>query len=231
MIIKLHTCPILFTLLLLTFCSKGQLSVGVDAGASYNHLSVQNFGFIELSKKLGPMVNIDLSYEFNDHYALEFSPHLVQKNYGMANSNKIFQRVRNTYVVFPVSLKYKIEFAPKLYSSLSAGIYYGYWLASRITGVAPNVFESATNAQNEETIVLQKINYSYPFNSEFDRRHELGWLGKLGLTYAASKKIAYQVNFHYYQAATGQQKKTVQNDPYYNRTYALTTGLLYRISR
>lgn len=109
------------------------------------------------------------------------------------------------------------------------GLYYAYWLTSKVTGIVPNAFDIEQTYSNQ-LIKLQMIKYVYAFNSEQDNRSEYGWVGKIGVEYNLTKRLSFSIKGHIYQSVTDQQKKIAeQQTPKHNQTLAATIGLSYSL--
>ncbi|WP_316822477.1 porin family protein [Pedobacter gandavensis] len=231
MIHKKQFYLLMFFIALLSNSANAQLTLGADAGISYNRLQFKsNNPDLKLSKKTGYMVNINIDQKLSPGFAVSVSPGLIQKNYSVMNKVNIYQNINNTYLQLPLSLKYEMELFRRLQLSGNLGLYYAYWLESNINGIAANVFNVSNNPEGEELINLESINSKYKFNSQQDQRSEFGWMAKIGLNYRLFKNISGMINGHFYQSMTDQQKqKNEILSAKYNQTFATTIGLAYHL--
>jgi hypothetical protein len=234
MIIKKHLKLIILFSIINILKADGQLNLGIEGGISYNKLQfVNNADNIFLSRRIGYIFNINAEHKLNKSFILEVSPGLIQKNYSITNTRGIFQNVDNNYLILPIGLKYKINIIPKLTFIPSLGVYYGYWLTSKIQGVQPNVFDTSTDLDKNEIVGLKNINYAYSLNTVYDQRNELGWLTKLSISFRIKEKTSCSITTQYYQSITDQQKNRnndLQN-PKYNQTFNITTGIMYHLNK
>lgn len=209
--------------------AKAQLNIGVDAGITYNQLQFKsNNPDLKLSKRTGYLVNINVSKQLSKWMTIEATPGIIQKNYTVQNKHNIYQDINNTYLHLPLDIKYEISLLKPLKLSAALGIYYAYWLESNISGIAPNVFNIANNAEGDALIQLENIKSNYKFNDTQDNRSEFGWLAKVGLSYRILKNVSCSLKGHYYQSISDQQKQSNEfQSPKYNQTFATTIGLAY----
>lgn len=219
----------IFTIILALYSSKinAQVSIGIDAGLTYNKLNYKTNNVL-LGKKSGYVTNINVGYSLNKWLSIEGSAGLIQKNYSISNKNNIWQQINNSYLQFPVSMKYNIKVIKGLSTSISLGVYYAYWIYGSVEGVAPNVFELLTSSDGEDLIKLQNIKYSYKFDTTKDNRSEFGWVAKVGLNYKIVNALDGSIKIYHYQSVTDQQKKIqeLQNGRY-NQTFSVVAGLTY----
>jgi opacity protein-like surface antigen len=211
--------------------ANAQMTIGLEGGITSNKLDFKNnYSNVTLLQRKGTIINIDLNYKFNKWFTLEMSPGMLEKNYSLQNSNRIYQNVTNCYLQLPISLKHRIKLLRKLNAFGSLGVYYAYWLESKVDGLAPNVFELYSNSENQEMIKLEEIKYTYSFDSRRDNRSEFGWAGKIGMDYGVYNNLSLSLKGHYYQSLTDQQKKIVElQNPKLNKTFVTTIGLIYHL--
>ena len=125
----------------------------------------------------------------------------------------------NTYLQLPVMASFSFG-GTKLRGFCHVGAYGGYWLNSRIKGVAINhlIFES------------YDIDEDIPFDSERDQRWDFGFLGGLGMEYRFASHWAAQVEMRYYHSVVSTQKDYMRvKDPKYNSTLALQAGVYHSV--
>lgn len=226
---NIRTCLILTAFFLTcTTDVNAQITLGIDVGVTNNKLNI-NYDKLKVTSREGYMINLMMKYRLDKWLALETSPGIIQKNYSVKNINNIYQNIDNTYLHLPLSIQCQVYILKNIILSGSSGVYYAYWVTSRISGVAPNIFELSTGLEGDELIRVEDIKYKYSFTRQ-DNKSEFGGLAKLGFTYQISDKLSFLINGHYYLGITSQktQIKEIQHHNN-NETTALTSGLSYRL--
>ncbi|WP_442588094.1 porin family protein [Pedobacter sp. AW31-3R] len=215
--------------ILYTLKANAQFSLGFDAGITYNKLDYKiNNSNLKLQERSGYMASVVVSYKLNEWFSAEGTPGVIQKNYAVSNINGLNQQSNNTYLQLPLGINYNLKIIKRLKAAAVIGGYYAYWMSSKINGIAPNVFELSNNANGDEVIKLENINYTYQFNGAKDKRSEFGWMGQIALDYKIMKNLSVLIKGHFYQSISDQQKKITElQTPRYNQTIAATAGLMY----
>lgn len=157
-------------------------------------------------------------YDILDWLGVRAELDYVQKNHQqMRTLEETDCRITNSYLQLPVMASFSFG-GTKLRGFCHVGAYGGYWLNSRIKGVAINhlIIES------------YDIDEDIPFDSERDQRWDFGFLGGLGMEYRFASHWAAQVEMRYYYSVVSTQKDYMRvKDPKYNSTLALQAGVCY----
>lgn len=214
------------------FKTSAQTNIGLDAGITYNKLDFKsNNSNLILTSRQGYIINLNIDHSLNKWFILETSPGVLQKNYSIKNRNDIYQNINNTYLQFPISMKYDMKLIKRLNVSGSLGGYYAYWIKSTMNGTAPNVFEITSDSDGGELIGLENIKSNHSFSNQ-DNRSEFGWVAKIGLHYRIINNLSFSITGQYYRSITDQQKNTVELQvPKHNQTSALTIGVSYSFNK
>ena len=227
---------ILLTFLSLFFFLNGvyaQFSVGVDFGITNNQLNITSIDTaLKTKERQGYILGVNLNYRLGKLLLLELIPGFLEKKYSWVNVSGILNEVNNTYLQFPINLKFCFFSKKRINLSMSLGGYYAYWLRSEIEGNAPNVFEINSDAKENDIVKLERIKYMHKFDSIYDNRLEFGISSKAELEYHIIKNVFLSIKFHYYKSLTDQQYHTNEiESTRYNQTNAFTAGLVYLIKK
>lgn len=230
----MNVSRILYATLIILFSSvikaNAQISIGLDAGVTINKLDYKNINEnILINSETGYITDVLIQYKLNKYFIFEITPSQLQKNYSIKNKNGVYQKINNKYLQLPFNVQYNLRLTHRISTYGALGLYYSYWLTSKVFGIAPNAF-NIEQTSSDQLIKLQKIKYLYAFNSEQDNRSEYGWVGKVGIDYNLNKRLSFSLKGHIYQSVMDQQKKIVeQQTSKYNQTLAATIGLSYSL--
>jgi hypothetical protein len=225
MIHKKKTLHFILFLTAYTFNVTAQTNIGLDAGLTFNKLDLKTINDIKLGTRHGYLISVNVTHKFNKELAIEISSSVLQKNYSIENKRNIYQNINNTYAQLPLSVKYNRKIANRLTLAGSFGIYYAYWLKSKIDGIAPNIFNISTDSDNNEIIELESFRYTYHFDSKKHNRSEFGLASKIELNCKIINNLSCGLKGHYYHSLTSQQKVVLEQQPSYNETFALSLAL------
>ena len=199
---------------------RAQWRIGVNVGGMYNHYVIDKHYFDDYQYKDRWGVGFGLmgQYDILDWLGVRAELDYVQKNHQVQRTlDELDCRITNSYLQLPVMASFSFG-GTKLRGFCHVGAYGGYWLNSRIKGVAINhlIFES------------YDIDEDIPFDSERDQRWDFGFLGGLGMEYRFASHWAAQVEMRYYHSVVSTQKDYMRvKDPKYNSTLALQAGVCY----
>lgn len=212
---------------------NAQWRIGVTAGATYNHYSIDTrhmsgidyanawgcfatpnyespvigtFGFIaqyDVLQWLG--VRVDLNWTSKSHKVL-------------IPQNGTDYKVHNGYIQLPIMASFSLGYK-KIKGFCNLGIYGAYWASSMKTG--------------KEKISSESLDgwITYDFCNTRDQRFDYGLVGGIGVErYFNLFKLdwAWQIEARVYYSTQSTQKHYMRaNDPRYNTTLALQGGLCY----
>lgn len=230
----IYKIKILYFILFLAAISvnvNAQTNIGIDAGLTFNKLGLKtSINHIKMGTRRGNLISVNIAHRISKELAIEISPGMLQKNYSIENKSNIYQNINNTYAQLPFSIKYNRKVTNKFTFTPSFGIYYAYWLKSKIDGIVPNIFNISIDSDNNQIIGLEHFQYTYYFDSKKDNRSEFGWTGKIELDYKIVNDFSFGLKGHYYQSLTSQQKVVLLQQPSYNKTFALSLGFSYHFN-
>jgi len=206
--------------------NKDKLYLGVSGGYSHNTLitSVGSRPFTAYKSKGGFTVGMPIRYRFNEWFALQAEPSVIQKNYTWtrtdfhAYSPKPHRHTTNTYLQLPLMVNFSFG-GEKLRGFCTPGVFMGYWTGSRIKGIA---------LDNNE--LPYEYDESFTFDSRRDNRFEYGLMLGLGLEYKYNNMFTFALEGRYYHSASDLQKKYMYRQvPRYNDTYVLQASVLFNL--
>nr|WP_121269743.1 outer membrane beta-barrel protein [Pedobacter schmidteae] len=220
-------CLVVFCLIINVLRLVAQTSIGIQVGATHNRLDFNSDkNRLVYTAGYGEVVQLTLSTHINNWLYLESSPGMIKKNYRIINGNVIYQDINNNYLQLPFGIGGRLNISKKLILSNSIGIYYAYWLTSKINGTAPNAFEISTSSEGTELIKAEHVSYKSIFN-QYDRRSEFGWMVSTGMHYRIVSNLGCSVNGSYFRSLTSQRVGIMEmRSPRFNETIALTFGVL-----
>lgn len=211
---------LLAVIMAIPFMAHAQWKIGVTVGADYNHYSINKQYLYDYSYKgrWGMTVGVMGQYNFTDWFGLRADLNWIQKNRRVSRE-LIPEDVKyyNNYLQLPVMASFSFG-GSKLRGFCNVGVYGGYWMGSRMSGVVYNNFTRRSYS------VAQKVD----FNNDRDKRWDCGLVGGLGLEYKFANHWGAQVELRYYYSTTSVQKQYTRLKDYrYNSTLALQAGVCY----
>lgn len=211
----------IFLALMLPTVAFAQWRVGVNAGADYNHYSIntQFQSDYQYKDRWGATLGIMGQYDFNDWLGVRAELDWTQKNYRMKRpvAGTTDYKYINNYLQLPVMASFSFG-GEKIRGFFNGGIYTGYWLNSSRKGTDYNSFSNLHYDFSEKV----------EFNKDRDQRWDFGFVGGAGLEYRFAKHWAAQVELRYYHSTVSVQKDyTGFKDKRYNSTLALQAGIWY----
>lgn len=211
----------IFLALMLPTVAFAQWRVGVNAGADYNHYSIntQFQSDYQYKDRWGATLGIMGQYDFNDWLGVRAELDWTQKNYRMKRpvAGTTDYKYINNYLQLPVMASFSFG-GEKIRGFFNGGIYTGYWLNSSRKGTDYNSFSDLHYDFSEKV----------EFNKDRDQRWDFGFVGGAGLEYRFAKHWAAQVELRYYHSTVSVQKDyTGFKDKRYNSTLALQAGIWY----
>lgn len=204
------------------FSAQAQWRAGVSAGVSHNWYSIKthyqtDFNYEGLS---APSVALVGQYDFKDWFGVRAELEYLRKDHKFFRTSvydETHYKVRNTYLQLPVMAVFSFG-GEKIKGFTHLGAYAGYWAKSTLKG-------SLLNPSDEEAIAVDE---SYSFNSEKDRRLDLGLLAGVGMEYRFSPKwaVEFEARLNYSLVSTTKQYMAL-GDYRYNTTASFRVGLQY----
>lgn len=196
-----------------------QWKVGVQTGLTFNHLKA-NTGYAydrRYENESGFSFGIPVRYEFVDWFALQAEVSYDQKNYCINRSPGYFPSdISNAYMQLPVFARFSFG-GEKWRGFLNTGLYFGYWMSSKIKTVDFPLNMSQMSVYEEKN----------PFDSRRDNRFDGGLLGGIGLQYQLSQRVQLVAEGRYYYGLTDLQKEYMLKQYHrYNNTFALLIGCM-----
>lgn len=217
-----------------------QLSVRVNAGCSYNHLITDIFNdkFTRNEDEIGYSVDSQIEYNITKIIGLEVGIGWIQKNYFFRRTDKylgIFNDYTNNYLQIPITIPVRILERKKCQVFLNNGIFVSYLISAKVVGIMPNAFnttnQSDIDGQSIQSFNLTTYSEYYQFNPIKDNRFEFGLQTGVGLQYNINKKIAFILDYRFYQSLTDIQKKYMINQvSKVNQTSILSIGFKFKFN-
>ena len=145
-----------------TLQADAQWRIGVNVGGMYNHYVIDKHYFDDYRYKDRWGVGFGLmgQYDILDWLGVRAELDYVQKNHQVQRTlEEVDYSVTNTYLQLPVMASFGFG-GQKLRGFCHVGAYGGYWLNSRMKGVAFNILSENTS----------DVDHEIPFDSERDQR-------------------------------------------------------------
>jgi len=228
-------------LLLISFTSKAQFYLGIEAGGNKNYLITNNSAqsFTTYNSASGISIGIPVLYQFNEWFALQASPSYTQKNYQINRTGffqGIYQKNTNGYIQLPIMGNFSFG-GEQLRGYANLGVYGAYWLSGNVKGTEPNILnpnDTAYSSSNPSSALNENYGYTYnekyTFSSIKDNRLELGWVAGMGISYEVNSSYRFFIEGKYTGSFTDQQKKYQTNQvPRYNDTFGISIGCLFSL--
>lgn len=215
---------------------SAQWKIGLTAGATYNHYSMDThymsdlhindeWGFTYLSNNKGLYLGsfgILLQYDFNDWFGLRVDLNKTQKNYSYYRttvSEKIYYF--NNYLQVPMMAVFKFGGNSSFRGFVNIGAFGAYWMERNESGKYDFLLFSLTATTDKRE-----------YDNERDNRWEYGLNCGMGLEWHFSlfeKKWIWQIleARMYYSTSSTQKDYMRIKDPRYNTTLSLQSGLIY----
>lgn len=219
--------------------ATAQLAVGVEGGYNKNYLVTNNANrsFTYYQPMNGFTVGIPLQYKITDWFAVATDPTFIKKNYQQQRSAffiGVYQQNYNSYLQLPLMAHFMFG-GEKLKGFLNAGVYGGYWVASKVKGKMPNILDIPSNDSATASIYDYENPYSYNQKYTFDKRKdnqfEAGWIGGIGLAYDVTSRYQVFAEGRILYSFTDQQKNYMINQlPRYNTTVGINAGILINLT-
>lgn len=225
-------CLLLLAGTLLPDRAAAQWKVGVNAGYTYNHYSIDTHYAYDFNYdgRGGLTVGIPVEYGILDWLAVRADLSYLQKGYSMDRAyDQTCRDRRDHYLSLPVMARISFG-SEKVRGFLHAGGYMGYWMKSRVKGVEQSVsslLEDVFNDKDEGIFVA--YDNEYTFNSTRDNRLDAGLVGGVGVCYRLCPRIELEAEGRCYYALTSIAKEYMKHtkQPQYNTTFALQVGVKY----
>jgi len=231
----MHNIKILFILLLASLpdIASGQWRVGATGGTTLNHYVIDKhymedwhydngcgatfgvFGQYDFMtwKKWTFGVRADLNWAQKNHKA-------YRNQLSEGETKAVDYTFYNNYLQLPVMAN--INFGRKLKGFINLGIYGAYWLTNNVKG------HSSYGSMKSRIRTLLTEESKVAFDGKRDQRWEFGLIGGIGGEWQFALHWGVHLELRYYRGLTSKQKDYMQtNDPRYNDTFALQTGLSY----
>ena len=214
---------------------NAQWRIGLTVGATYNSYSRDNhymsdwhykgaWGKIASSSHYVPIGTIGVmgQYDFNDWFGIRADLNWTNKaNHQYRTMVSTDFETLNNYIQLPVMASFSFG-NQKLRGFLNVGVYGGYWINSYYLGGQQFVTSGTTI-----TGIIKN-----DFDEKRDQRFDYGLVGGIGIEWRfkfLKKNWAWQiVEARYYYSTKSIQKDYMRiQDPRYNTTLALQSGLCY----
>lgn len=202
--------------------SSAQWRIGVSGGADYNWFTINtNYQTdYHYAGAWGWNAAIFTQYDFLPWIGLRAEIEASEKNYRFYRMNYFSDTdytTHNTYLKLPVLTQFRFG-GEKVHGFLNAGVYAGYWLASRQKG-------TITDPRSGNIV---PIDAAYGFNKEKDQRGDFGLAGGIGIEFVPSAHWAIHIESRCYYSFISQTKPyMVIKDNRYNTTLTLQAGVSY----
>ena len=220
-IITILSAAVLLTLLSPTVYA--QWKVGVNAGAAYNHYSIdkQYMTDYHFEGAWGASMGIISQYNFTDWLGLRGELNFTQRNYRHERNvyyDRLKYHYRNDYLLLPVAANFSFG-GRSLRGFMSLGVYGGYWLNSHRSG------KDFASLGEREFIVSEDL----AFSPEKDQRWDFGYTAGVGVEWRFVAHWAVQAEAlgYYSVVSSTKQYMTHVKDFRYNTTVGLQAGVLY----
>lgn len=210
-----------FLTLLMPLLASAQWRVGVTAGATYNHYSIDKQYWLDYQYEgaWSPTIGVTGQYDFNSWLGVRADLSWTQKNHReyRRRLENVDYKVKNHYLLLPVMASFNFG-GQKLRGFCNLGVYGGYWLSSHIDGVLAGYIDD----------MAYPLDTKVEFMSERDKRWDCGLAGGLGLEYRFDRHWIMQAEARCYYSTTStvkdyQQKRQTR----YNTTIGLQAGVAY----
>lgn len=204
-----------------TSAADGRWKIGVAIGYTSNSYSMNNSyqSDWQQSRRGGIAAGLTGQYNFADWFGLRMDVQWMQKNYRNSRVLVVNEyNYTNDYIQVPLVADFSFG-GSKLRGFFDAGVYGGYWLASRVKGMGTNYFSGE---------IVVPISQSGMINSKRDNRMVFGYVGGVGLEYRFHPRWSCQLECRYFYDVTSQVKQYQDIKDYrYNGTLVLQAGAAY----
>lgn len=214
-----------FILMFLTYSLmvNAQWRIGITGGATYNHYTIDNHYMSDWHYKgaWGGTAGLMGQYDFNDWFGVRVDLNWTMKNHQQYRTMiSTDYETWNNYIQLPVMASFNFG-SQRVVGFLTVGVYGGYWLNSWNHGTQQFM---ASNTISDT--------YKNEFVEERDQRFDCGFVGGIGIEWRfkiLKQNWAWQIieTRIYYSAKSTQKDYMKINDPKYNTTLALQSGLCY----
>ena len=212
----------LCSLFLLPGKVQAQWRVGASGGATYNWHSVDMQYQVDnrIAGAWGWSAALFTQYNFKDWVGLRAEVEAMERNYrfyrtgAYAGTNYTYY---NTYVQLPVMAQFSFG-GSVVRGFVNAGVYAGYWAASRQKGSFYDPLSYNTYPVDEP----------YVFQSDKDQRGDFGLAGGLGLECRVAEHWAIHLEGRcYYSFISTVKQYMLVKDYRYNTTLGIQAGFCY----
>ena len=234
---RIKFLPAAAWLLLATFAfalpASAQWSVNLHGGFDVNALTRSSFYTSQTYEdRAGFSVGLSSTYMFKEWLGLRFGADILQKNYRTVYNNAEMlqygcnEDFKNTWLQIPVMADFCISPA-KWHIHFLGGVYGGYWLSSRESGLINHV---GLDPDVDQTVDVASFeNEKAAFNAERDNRLCFGVLGGLSIGRMLSEHWSINLEALYYYDLTSLTKDYMSfKDPRYNNTLDFHFGVSYK---
>jgi opacity protein-like surface antigen len=220
---KKKTIIALVGLLLLSGTLQAQWRLGVEAGATYNHYSIdkQYMSDYRYENGWGATAGVKAQYNFFDWLGLRAGMYFTQRSYRHTRAERpgwLNMRYDNNYLLFPVTVNFSFG-GQKVRGFVDLGVYGGCWLNTQRHGRDNNSF----------TARAYDIHETMEWNDKRDQRGDFGYTGGVGLEYKFLPNWAVQIEAVCYYSVVSATKQYMSHvkDYRYHTTLGLQAGVSY----
>lgn len=229
----MRTKVIIFSLnamLFMVSSVNAQWRLGVTAGTTYNHYSIDtrymsginyanawgHFSTPSINVPIGTfgfMVQYDVSHWLGVRADLNWT---AKSHRVLIPQNGTDYKAHNGYIQLPIMASFSISWN-KIKSFCNLGIYGAYWVSAMKNGKEGYYIGSFDGAM------------TYDFNNNRDQRFDYGLVGGVGVEWKYKRNWSWQIIEAriYYSTQSSQKHYMNAKDPRYNTTFVLQSGLCY----
>lgn len=204
----------------MVFPVNAQWRIGVTAGATYNHYSIDTryMSGIDYVNAWGGTFGVLAQYDIFHWLGVRTDLNWTFKNHKVSiPQNGTDYKAHNGYIQLPIMASFSLSYK-KIKGFCNLGIYGAYWACAMKSG--------------KEGIGYVSLNKSeFEFYKCRDQRFDYGLVGGIGVERCFNlfkQDWAWQIEARVYYSTQSTQKHYMRtNDPRYNTTLALQSGLCY----
>ena len=206
-----------------TIAAQGQWRLGVNAGATYNHYSIDKHYMTDYryDNQWAATAGVMTQYNFFPWLGLRVGVYFTQRNYRHTRAeyaDRLNVKYVNNYLLFPVTVNFSFG-SPTVRGFVNLGVYGGAWLSSYRSG-KEYASVSDTPINFSETVT---------FNKQKDQRGDFGYTGGVGIEYRFHTHWLAQIEATCYYSIISSTKPYMDHvkDYRYNTTIGLQAGVAY----
>lgn len=199
---------------------NAQWRLGVTAGASYNHYSIDTryMSGVNYTNAWGESLGFLAQYDIFHWLGIRSELNWIFKNHKVSMlQNRTDYKAYNGYLQLPIMASFSARYMG-LNGFCNLGIYGAYWLSSHKFGAEEILSDGFVDSFIKND-----------FSSNRDQRFDYGLVGGVGIEWSFKKKWSWQIMEAriYYSTQSTQKHYMRAKHPRYNTTFVLQSGLCY----